>query len=67
MTEIPVYSQSPPEFKDEDLVCYCFDHTRADIEKDYIEHNGFSTIFKKIADEKMAQKCDCARKNPRGR
>jgi len=54
------------EFDLDDLVCFCFHHTRKDIEQDYYE-NGQSTIMAKIASEKKARGCDCAIKNPKGR
>ena len=49
-----------------DLVCYCFQYTRKQIEEDYIS-NGRSLILDKITSEKKAGKCDCAQKNPKGR
>ena len=54
------------EFNLDDLVCYCFKHTRRDIEQDY-QKNGRSTIMAEIAAEKKADGCDCANKNPKGR
>ncbi|MBW1954532.1 MAG: hypothetical protein JRI76_11355 [Deltaproteobacteria bacterium] len=54
------------EFRPDELVCYCFGHTRKDIEQDYLE-NGTSTIMAKIAAEKKRKGCDCANKNPKGR
>lgn len=54
------------EFKENDLVCYCFQLTRKQIEQDYID-NGRSVILEKITAEKDAGGCDCARKNPKGR
>jgi cation transport ATPase len=54
------------EFNLDDLVCYCFTHTRKDIEQDY-QKNGRSTIMAKIASEKKAGGCDCANTNPNGR
>lgn len=54
------------DFKDNDLVCYCFNYTKADIEKDCRDH-GRSTILEKIALANRSGGCDCARKNPRGR
>jgi copper chaperone CopZ len=54
------------EFQRDDLVCFCFGHTRNDIEKDYIE-NSQSTILTKIVSEKRSGGCDCANKNPKGR
>lgn len=54
------------EFKENDLVCYCFQFTRKQIEEDYAE-NGRSTILEKIAHAKKAGGCDCLLKNPKGR
>ena len=53
-------------FKGNDLICFCFHLTRGDIERDFIK-NGISTILSKIKAEKMAGRCDCANKNPKGR
>ena len=53
------------EFKDNELVCYCFKYTKNDIEQDFIK-NGSSTILVKIAAEKKSGGCDCASKNPKG-
>ncbi len=53
-------------FKDNDLVCYCFQYTKKQIQQDYIE-NGRSLILERITAEKKAGECDCARKNPKGR
>ena len=58
--------QEKTEFKDNDLVCYCFQYTKRQIENDYI-NNGKSMILKKIALEKKNGGCDCATKNPKGR
>ena len=49
-----------------DLICYCFGHSRSDIEQDFIE-NGQSLIMEKITVEKKTGGCDCANKNPKGR
>lgn len=54
------------EFKENDLVCYCFHFTRKQIEKDYMD-NGRSVILEKITNEKKSGGCDCAKKNPKGR
>ncbi len=54
------------EFKNNDLVCYCFQYTKKQIENDFID-NGESTILKKIALEKKNGRCDCDTKNPKGR
>lgn len=50
----------------EELVCYCFNHTASDIERD-VRLNGNSTILEKILSEKKAGACLCAVKNPKGR
>ena len=52
MIEMISLSGETKEFKENDLVCYCFGHTRKDIEKDYLDHNGRSTILEKITFEK---------------
>jgi hypothetical protein len=67
MIEIQSYSQETNEFKDDDLVCYCFGYTRKDIEEDYVANNGKSTILGRITFEKKIGKCDCTHKNPKGR
>jgi hypothetical protein len=54
------------EFKDHDLVCYCFEYTRKQIETDF-RKNGRSTILERIALEKKTGGCDCAQKHPKGR
>lgn len=66
MIKILSYSQERNEFKDDELICYCFGYTRKDIEKDYIDNESRSTILEKIAVEKKIGKCDCAKKNPKG-
>jgi hypothetical protein len=63
MTETIKFEQS--ESQDDELFCYCFEYTRNDIEKDYLQ-NGRSMILEKIAAEKKAGGCHCAEKNPRG-
>ena len=50
----------------ENLICYCFDYTASDIERDIIE-NQKSTIMEKILAAKKEGGCDCAVKNPKGR
>ena len=50
----------------EELICYCFNHTAADIERDLAVH-GRSTIMERILAEKKAGGCRCATKNPTGR
>ena len=43
----------------EQLICYCFKHTEADIIKDFLENNGKSTILAKIAKAKKTNTCQC--------
>jgi hypothetical protein len=49
-----------------DLICYCFEYSRKDIEQDFVKH-GHSTIMLKIAAEKKMGACACTTKNPSGR
>lgn len=49
-----------------DLVCYCFEYTKKDIEDDF-RKNGRSLIYAKIIFEKKAGGCSCALKNPKGK
>ncbi len=65
MIEIGPYPRERNEFKDDDLVCHCFEYTKRDIEKDYLD-NGRSLIYEKIAFEKKDGGCDCAKKHPKG-
>ncbi len=64
--KIEAFGQKIDEFKESDLVCYCFQFTRKQIERDYVD-NGRSTILEKIEYEKKSGGCDCAQKNPKGR
>ncbi|HSH13861.1 MAG TPA: hypothetical protein VLA15_08930 [Desulfurivibrionaceae bacterium] len=50
----------------EELICYCFNYTAADIVKDAQAH-GRSTILARILAEKKAGGCRCATQNPTGR
>lgn len=49
-----------------DLICYCFGYTTADIEEDH-RHHGRSTILERILTEKQAGTCQCTVKHPEGR
>ncbi|MCF8057545.1 MAG: hypothetical protein K9K37_13030 [Desulfocapsa sp.] len=49
-----------------EIICYCHNHTAADLEKDVLEH-GRSTIMEQIIAESKAGKCDCKTLNPKGR
>ena len=48
-----------------EMICYCFEYSREDIEKD-LQENGRSTILERIGREKQLGRCDCAAKNPTG-
>lgn len=50
----------------EELICYCFNYTAADIERD-LAVQCRSTILERILAEKKAGGCRCAVKNPQGR
>jgi hypothetical protein len=65
MIEIKSSFPKRNKYNDEDLVCYCFEHTKKDIENDFNE-NGRSLIYGKVALEKKAGRCNCISKNPSG-
>ena len=48
-----------------EMICYCFNYTRRDIEDDVLR-NGRSLIREKIIDAKRLGACQCAVKNPTG-
>ncbi|MFO7606474.1 MAG: (2Fe-2S)-binding protein [Desulfurivibrionaceae bacterium] len=50
----------------EELICYCFRHSEADIVRDVRAH-GRSTILEAILAAKKAGGCRCATENPKGR
>ena len=54
------------QFRDDDLICYCFNYTKIDIEEDFNKNDG-STILEKITKEKSIGGCHCEVKNPKGR
>ncbi len=66
MNNISIMTQGVEMFRDDDLVCYCFQYTKKQIEDDYID-NGRSIILERIIAEKKAGGCECAQKNPKGR
>jgi len=66
MIEIKSSFPKRNKFNDEDLVCYCFEYTKKDIENDFNE-NSRSLIYEKIVFEKKAGECNCASKNPSGK
>jgi len=47
-------------------VCYCFEHTKAEIEEDFRKH-GRSNIEESIRAEIKAGTCSCEFKNPTGK
>jgi len=49
-----------------EMICYCFNYTRADIEKDIVK-NGHSMIMKKIIREKQFGNCQCSSLNLKGK
>ncbi len=48
-------------------ICYCFGYTDSDIEADVIDHNGESTILKRIKAEKQKGACRCPETHPLGK
>lgn len=50
----------------DEKICYCHNHTAADLEKDVLEH-GRSTIMEEIIAESKAGNCSCATTNPKGK
>lgn len=47
-------------------VCYCFQHTKSDIEQDFAE-NVHSTIEDEIREKVKNNQCSCETMNPKGR
>lgn len=47
-------------------VCYCFRHTREEIESDFL-HHGRSTIEDEIREKVNGKQCSCEVTNPNGR
>ena len=66
MIEIKSSFPKRHKFNDEDIVCYCFGHTKKDIEDDF-KANNRSLIYEKVVFEKQAGGCKCASKNPNGK
>jgi hypothetical protein len=50
-----------------DYICYCYEHTAADIRADVLEHDGHSGILEKIVAAKEQGSCQCAEKHPERR
>jgi hypothetical protein len=53
-------------YENDDLICYCFQYKKKDIESDF-KNNGYSKILKKIIAEKKSNGCKCKEKNPKAR
>ena len=49
----------------DETICYCFNHTRGDIEED-ARRNGRSLILEEIIAAKRLGSCQCSLKNPKG-
>jgi hypothetical protein len=49
-----------------DMVCYCFQYTAANIDQDVRQHGGESLILERIMAEKKKGGCQCNIKNPKG-
>ena len=59
---LPAFKSESPEA----LVCYCFLHTRSEIESE-LRHGGISTLVDRIAVKVKAGECACEVRNPSGR
>lgn len=59
-------SETRTNYEGSDMVCFCFEFTRNEIEQDYLQ-NSRSTVLDRIASEKKSGACDCKNKNPKGR
>lgn len=49
------------------FICYCFEHTEADIRREVLEHGGHSKILEKILAAKKRGGCQCTEKHPESR
>ena len=49
-----------------EYICYCFKHTKEDLEEDVLVH-GKSTIIEQIISNSRANKCNCKENNPAGK
>ena len=66
MIQINPLNQERSDIKENDLVCYCFQFTRKQIETDYLD-NDRSMILERITCEKKTGGCNCAQNNPKRR
>jgi hypothetical protein len=58
---LPAFKSESPEA----LVCYCFLHTRMEIDAE-LRQSGISTLLDRIAVRVKARECACAVRNPSG-
>lgn len=63
----PVTLSLPADITRKQRICYCFNYTTEDIEKDVDDNSGQSSIMERIITEKKEGGCDCAQNNPKGR
>lgn len=61
-----IQSLNKQTYKDNDIVCFCFNYTKKNIIDDYLSNNNRSSILEKIKTEKQNDGCDCKVKNPKG-
>jgi hypothetical protein len=66
MTKLEPTEAKGSGFTDDEMVCFCFQYTKKDIEDDFRD-NGCSLIYQRILDAKKSGMCNCAQENPRGR
>lgn len=66
MTQLTKITIKKNEFQEGDLVCYCFEYSKKDIEQDF-NNNGYSKILERIIKEKKNKGCNCEVKNPKGK
>jgi hypothetical protein len=48
-------------------ICYCYDHTESDIQRDVRKNDGESSILEKILSAKKRGECQCSTMHPEGR
>ncbi len=49
------------------FICYCFEHTEAEIRSDVLTHGGHCEILETILAAKKQGACQCAEKHPEAR
>lgn len=68
----PLWTKSEPLAHQEEkivkqFVCYCFEHTEAEIRADVLAHGGHSEILETILAAKKRGVCQCVEKHPQKR